>query len=642
MIQSVKYVSVLCLKEDKEKVLFSLQKCGEMMLCESENSVRQASASADTLRRIDTLRENLKPYKQKKGLFAPVAEVEENTFDIISEATLDSASESEKAVNTINSASSDISKLNDINKQLLPWKNLKYSPSQLVDDKYVSYTPGCVPTSSFESFASLADENGYAYEVIGEEGPKTYMIVASLKDDSLSILASKGFEKLVLPDIQVSPSERLEEIRSETIKKEEEISKLKAKLSEKLENDNSDDILYEQYKAVSERETAPVIATDETVIIEGWVPENRVSKIEPAVKKATDTYDIEVRDPVDGEDVPTVLKNNKIVSQFEGITNMFSVPIYGGIDPNPVMAPWYWIIFGLMMGDAGYGAMMLILGLGFKYLIKPKGGTLALCNVILYSSITSIIAGVVFGSYFGSSLLPPLWFSTISFGGSGESGDSNGPIKMLIFTLVVGVLHIFTGILTKAYYDIKAGNVKDAIYDQFSWFFILLGICVFVVGKALDVPGFVAYVGIGMIGAGVIVVLCTAGREKPNIIGKAAGGLLGLYDITGYMSDILSYSRILALGLSTGVVGWVMNLLASMVAGSIPVLGWVFAILIYIVGHVFNLVLGLLSAYVHDSRLQYIEFYGKFYEGNGRLFKPFAVSTSTINIKNNITEEQNS
>ncbi len=639
MIQSVKYVSVLCLKEDKEKVLFSLQKCGEMMLSESENSVRSASSSADTLRRIDTLRDNLKPYKQKKGLFAPPAEIEASSFDTISESTLDSANESEKIVNSINAASSDISKLNDAGKQLLPWKNLKYSPSDLEDDKYVSYTPGCVPTSSLEAFTSFAEENGFACEVIGEEGAKTYLIVASLKDESLSPLAAKGFEKLILPDISASPSERLEEVRKEVQSKEEEVVRLKAKLSEKLASDNSDDILYEQYKAVTERETAPVIATDAAVIIEGWVPSDKVDKIEPAVKKATDVYDIEMRDPIEGESVPTVLKNNKIVSQFEGITNMFSVPIYGGVDPNPVMAPWYWIIFGLMMGDAGYGLMMLLLGLGFKYLIKPKGGTLALCNVILYSSITSIIAGVVFGSYFGSSIFPPLWFSTISFDGT---GDSNGPIKMLIFTLVVGVLHIFTGILTKAYYNIKDGNVKDAIYDQFSWFFILLGICVFVVGKVLDVPSFVEYVGIGMIGIGVIVVLFTAGREKPNIIGKATGGLLGLYDITGYMSDILSYSRILALGLSTGVVGWVMNLLASMVAGSIPVLGWVFAILIYIVGHVFNLVLGLLSAYVHDSRLQYIEFYGKFYEGNGRLFKPFAVSTSTINIKNNITEEQNS
>ncbi len=639
MIQSVKYVSVLCLKEDKEKVLFSLQKCGEMMLCESENSVRPASSASDSLRRIDNLRENLKPYKQKKGLFASPAEIDGSAFDVISESSVDSANESEKMINDINAASSDVAKLSDMDKQLLPWKNLKFSPSELESDKYVAYTTGSVPTSSFASFTETAEEKGIAVEVIGEEGPKTYVVIASLKDESLSPLAAKGFEKLILPDLAVSPAERLEQVRSEAERKKEKITSLKAKLAEKLESDNSDDLLYEQYKARAERDTAPVIATDEAVIIEGWVPADRVDRIEPAVRKATDVYDIETRDPAEGESVPTVLKNNKIVSQFEGITNMFSVPVYGGVDPNPVMAPWYWIIFGLMMGDAGYGAMMLLLGLGFKYLIKPKGGTLALCNVILYSSITSIIAGVVFGSYFGSSLLPPLWFSTISFDGS---GDSNGPIKMLIFTLVVGVLHIFTGILTKAYYNIKDGNVKDAICDQFSWFFILLGICVFVVGKALDVPAFVAYVGIGMIAAGVIVVLFTAGREKPNIIGKATGGLLGLYDITGYMSDILSYSRILALGLSTGVVGWVMNLLASMVAGSIPVLGWVFAILIYIVGHVFNLVLGLLSAYVHDSRLQYIEFYGKFYEGNGRLFKPFAVSTSTINIKNNITEEQNS
>ena len=139
---------------------------------------------------------------------------------------------------------------------------------------------------------------------------------------------------------------------------------------------------------------------------------------------------------------------------------------------------------------------------------------------------------------------------------------------------------------------------------------------------------------------GAVIVLLTAGREKKGIFGKITGGLVGLYGVTSYLSDILSYSRILALSLATGVVGMVMNILAGMVSSGIPipVVRFIPALLIYVVGHVFNLALGLLSAYVHDCRLQYIEFYGKFYEGGGTLFKPFAVKTKYASIKYNDAE----
>lgn len=180
----------------------------------------------------------------------------------------------------------------------------------------------------------------------------------------------------------------------------------------------------------------------------------------------------------------------------------------------------------------------------------------------------------------------------------------------------------------KMYADIRAGHVWDAIFDQLSWMVLITG------AALLFLPA-TSTVGMVMAIAGAVTILLTAGRKKPGVFGKITGGLLGLYNITGYASDILSYSRILALSLATGVVGMVMNLLAGMLQGSI--IGFVFSLLVYIVGHAFNLAMGLLSAYVHDSRLQYIEFFGKFYEGGGYAFKPLSVDTKYVDVVDETT-----
>ena len=200
------------------------------------------------------------------------------------------------------------------------------------------------------------------------------------------------------------------------------------------------------------------------------------------------------------------------------------------------------------------------------------------------------------------------------------------PVKMLVLTLVVGGLHILTGMIVKAVLNVKAGHPWSALFDQFSWMLILIGAGLIFISRTRLVGIVLAAVGAG-------IVLLTAGRAKKGIFGKITGGLVGLYGVTNYMSDILSYSRILALSLATGVVGMVMNMLAGMVRGSVPVIGLLFALLIYAVGHVFNLALSLLSAYVHDCRLQYIEFYGKFFDGGGKMFKPFSIQTKYIQLK---------
>lgn len=619
MIRSVKFVSVLCLKEDERSVLDRLQKCGEMMLCDTQTSVRETAESAESLRRLELLRENIKPYAPKKPLFGEPPTVDRSEFETVSEKEKVSARATESALAEIAETESSIDKSKDLLARLAPWEDLSTAFEDLDKNAYVTLIPGTVREAGYDRFAKAAEENGVSVDVISRDSACAYVVAAAMKDDDVSWMGGAGFEKAALPQVSGTAKQNIESLKAELAQKEPRLQQLKDSLEQKLKEDHSADLLYEQTKAAIDRETAPVTKTADAVLIEGWVPEDRADRIEKAVKKATDVYSVEFRDPLPGETPPTVLGNNRIVSKFEGITNMFSIPHYGGIDPNPVMTPWYWIIFGLMMGDVGYGAMMLVLGLILKLVMKPKGAMADIFDVVIYSSVTSVIAGVLFGSYFGETWNPILF------------SPMEEPMNMLIFTLGVGVAHIFTGLITAMYYNVKAGKWLDAVADQLSWILAISGIAMLLIPSLSKVGVILAIIGAAII-------LLTAGRAKPTLFGKISGGLVGLYGITGYMSDILSYSRILALSLSTGVVGMVMNLLAGMVANSIPVLGYVFAFLIYAVGHVFNLALGLLSAYVHDCRLQYIEFYSKFYEGNGTLFNAFKLEPKTIKINNN-TEE---
>lgn len=611
MIAPMKYVSVICLKEDREKVLSRLQRFGGIMLTETEKSSYGDLSSGQNVRRMEKLISDLKPYAEKKGLLSQNPEVSISDFEKISAEDLEKSEEMERLISKIDSLEARLSKDKALLEMLSPWENLSISAEEMGDGCYCTFIVGTVPKRSVEGFAAAAKTAGISVEIVSENETTVYTAAVLMKNESMNPLTEQGFEKLSFPISEGTVKESIERLEKDISVNEKELSAAKEELSELANSTDAPSKMFEQFKAESERQSAPFTETLETVMLEGWVSEPDLEKAEKAVKSATDVYSFEHREPFPDEEPPTMLENPKLVGQFEGITNMFSVPKYGGIDPNAVMAPWYWIIFGMMMADAGYGLLMAVLIFIGKKLMKPKGETAKLMNVLWYSSITTMIFGVLFGSYFGETWNPIL-FSPIE-----------NPVAMLILTIVVGVIHIFTGMIVQIVINCRQGKVLDAVFDQVSWMLLISGI-----GMIFLKP--VKNVGIILAAVGALIILLTAGRAKKGIFGKIAGGLGGLYGITGYLSDILSYSRILALGLATGVVGMVMNMLAGMI--QVNIIGFILSLLIYIVGHIFNLVLGLLSAYVHDCRLQYIEFYSKFYDGNGKLFKPFAIETKYIDI----------
>lgn len=464
-------------------------------------------------------------------------------------------------------------------------------------------------------------ESGSEINLLGLAPDGQALVYANYIGDDLHVqelVKAMGFNEISLPKNNRFVSEIIKEKEEQVDANLKRIEELENKLREFAEDANRLELLNDQIASLRELKTAPVRLTLETAYLEGWLRNDQIDVLEKAIKKATQVYDLEIVEPREDEVSPTYTKNNRFVSAFEAVTNMFSRPQPGEVDPNPAMSIWFWFIFGMMMGDVGYGILMFVIFFALIKIKKPKGESIKLYKLLLYSSITTVFWGVMFGSYFGYSLWKPVLLDPIS--------DMQ---TLLVISLVVGALHVITGILVGAYNNIIQGKWLDAIFDQFSWVILIVG------AGLIFVPS-LNRVGIALAITGAVIILFTAGRAKKNIFSKLLGGLGSLYGATGYASDILSYSRILALSLSTAVIGMVMNILAEMVMGSF--IGYIAAAAIYLVGHLFNLVMGLLSAYVHDSRLQYIEFFGKFYEGGGYPFAPLSYNLKYIDEVNEKVE----
>lgn len=618
MIVPMKKATLIALKEDVDELILELQKCGEFMIIPPENEGEQKSSSADKVdlkaQQTEAMLKLMNKY-HKSGFFEdrPVVDYDTFTAENIKGESL--AAETSRVSAEITTLETEISAIQNQNIQLEPWKGLDLPLDQLESAKSVRIITGFVQPMIEDDVKQLISENDadcYELGLTGEGRAVAMVVYEGDAEGMIDGLKTIGFNESTPPKL----SGTADQLIASNLKKiedcEQKIETYDKELADLSKGKTDLELLKDQYDSEEERQAVRYGETVETAILEGWVRSDKVSTIEKTVAQVTDCYDLEFIDPPEGEQPPTVTKNSKFLSQFETITDMFARPEPGTLDPAPIAGPWYWLIFGMMMGDVGYGICMLVMFGAFLKIKKPKGDFGKLVRVLFYSSFTTILFGVLFGSYFGAEWFPPILFVPLE-----------DPITMMIVCLVIGVLHMFCGMGIAIAEKVKNGKPLDAIFDELSWMVLLTGL------GFLFIPA-LATIGKWMAIVGAAVIFLTAGREKPTIVGKITGGLLGLYDISSYVSDILSYSRILALSLATAVIAYVMNLLAGMVSGS--VIGFIFAILIYLVGHAFNLVMSLLSAYVHDSRLQYIEFFSKFYEGGGYAFKPLSIKDNHVDV----------
>lgn len=365
----------------------------------------------------------------------------------------------------------------------------------------------------------------------------------------------------------------------------------------------------------SQKEAVSNLARTKTAfLLEGWVPEPLVTDLEKILAEKTETALLVVQDPGPEENVPVLLQNGRVTDAYEVVTRMYSTPSRHELDPTPLMAPFFFVFFGMCLSDAGYGVILSLLAYLLTRKIKLKGMGKQLIKLLFLGGISAFFAGILMGSWFGDLInIKPLWFNPL-----------DDPMRMLIVSCILGGIHIFTGMGVQAYQNIKRGKILDAVFDQGLWYVFLIGLVL------LFLPQWGA-IGKWMSIAGAAGLVLTQGRSQKGIFKKFSSGLVSLYDVTGFLSDILSYSRLLALGLATGVIASAINTMGGLLSGS--VVGFIVMIILLIGGHSFNLIINTLGAYVHTSRLQYIEFFGKFFEGGGSPFQPFCKTTKFIEIE---------
>lgn len=651
----MKKIEVAALAKDRDRILSTLTREGTVEIVPVHKE--EATASPEDQKRLretiqlrsrlaDALKEMDRRFPpENKSLFTLREKISEDDFKQASEeseALEQSLSAWEDALSAEHELKNQIANRRDQQSILEVWRDVPIDLSVTETEKtFVIYGISNDPQLFAELKTQLADEAPEtALLSLKEIGKQKLLAVLTRKTDAARVrsrLTGADIHPLPLVGQEGTPAEVYARLESE-------ITGLEASLAE---NRHTQKTLSEKrasfqvlYDALGEEEAKLTAAaklgqTDRTIYFSGWIPERRAERTK---KKLLETADaaVSLRDPLEGEEFPILLVNNKFNQAFEVILTLFGAPTNDESDPMPAMAPFYMLIFGMMLSDVGYG---LLLTLGTAYLIygmKVEGSVRAMSKMLMLSGVASIVWGFMFGGFFGDLVsvlsnnrvhFPALWFDPM-----------DAPMNLLVFSMIFGIVHLFVGMGMKILNAKRFGNLWDGLFETVPWYLIITGILVLLGGSAGlvegDLAGVLSNVGKWMMIVGAALVIIGRIRSASNPFKGFFSGILGLYDITSWLSDILSYSRILALVLATSVIAVVFNSIAGMMLGLPTPLNYVVFAIIAIPTHLLNLALSSLSAYVHASRLQYIEMFGKFFDGGGRYYQPLRRDTKYINVLN--------
>lgn len=500
---------------------------------------------------------------------------------------------------------------------LAPYANMHAPFSKFKDTATASVLLGEVAKTKVALFEKIESEYGGVYEVFqgsGNSDGVAIVIDKSKREDIQQLLADTEFTAC-----SISSDSTPEEMRAQAEKNLAETEKERNLAIEAIMTFENifDDVkrLHDYFtlevaKAESENRTQ---TTSSTYYLEAWLPEGEKDRVDKDLENSPLSLAYTIREPLESETPPTFVESNGVVAPYESVTNMFSVPFYKEIDPNPSVAFFFFLIFGMMLGDAGYG-LLLTLGTGIILALrKPPKGEMNLVKIMFMGGISTFIWGFLFGSYFGLSATDLgiwCWFNPIE-----------DPMPLLILSLAVGVVQMFFGMAINMVALIKKHQPVWGISSAFSWYFLALGIGGIFGASYIGAWAKTAGIVFAVLGVVLLMLSGTFGKRGAK---KVTGALSSLYGIINFFSDMMSYTRIFGLGLASGVIGMVFNEIASVISGMMPFkfMGVIVTIIICIIGHTFNISINALGAYVHNSRLQFVEFFGKFYTGGGELFAP--------------------
>ena len=634
-IVKMKKLRVMALAECREDLLGGLQHLGCVEISEPNLSdpawsalLRRGSSSlAPTRTEIAAAHTALAAIKQyakvKDGLFIQRRQVSEQEFlDPTGKEQAKAVSqEIGGALREISRLQGDEARLTARRQALAPWASLDM-PLELEGTAHARFRlmvcPGGTDIGAVR--IALADVAAELYEVSADK-QQTYVLLLchrAEEETAQELLRPFNFSAVAFPGITGTAAENMDALDQSLAdnKKAQE-----AAAAAIVQDAKSRDVLrmyLDQLRAEAEKDaSAERLLTDGTILFfEGWAPAESLREVEKLLQSMDCAWEAEDPAPEEIHDVPVRLKNNWLTKPLNMVTEMYSLPAYNNVDPNPLMAPFFILFYGIMMADMGYGLLMFLAGFFISRKYRPKGTMGHLFGLMTLCGVSTFIMGAITGGFFGDFLTQAVLLTTgKEFALPALFTPLDDTLMILLGSMALGLVHIITGMAISFVRKLQNGAVLDAVFEEVTWWVVFLGIGL----TALGITNLVLYLGILLVVAG------------PLITGKGFGKVTGIFaslynHITGYFGDILSYSRLMALMLAGSVIAQVFNTLGA-IPGNIIVF-----IIISMAGNALNFALNLLGCYVHDLRLQCLEFFNKFYEDGGKPFRPLAMDTKYVDI----------
>ena len=600
---------------------------GVQVFCAGDG--KSADALLRTSARLTSALETLKHYETKKGgLFAarPEKTIGELFSDEAYAAALDTAQAVLDAQDARSRLAAEKSRLTAVRESFVPWQQLPL-PLETLGTQHTRILLGTVPaqtdlealrTKVFEA----ADE--VQLEQISADQQSLYLLVFVHKCAAEAVgaaLREAGFALTTFDGVQGTAAENIRRTDEAIAACEQQDAEKLAELTALAAQKPALQLAFDRCtQEISKAQAADrLVHSEKTFCLGGWVPCEDVGKLEALLSGFCCAWELTDPAPEEYPDVPVKLKNNKLTWPLNMVTEMYSLPAYDGVDPNPLMAPFFILFYGIMMADMGYGLLMILASIIITKKSRPKGTSGQMFGLMFSCGISTFLMGALTGGFFGDFL--PQLVGIIDPDTTFKALPSlftplDDTITILIGAMALGFVQIVTGMAISFVEKIKKGQIMDAIWEELTWWVVFAGIAC----MALGVTNIVLYVGLAMVVVG-------SGWSAKGF-GKVTAIFGSVYNhVTGYFGDILSYSRLMTLMLAGSVIASVFNTLGA-IPGNV-----VFFLLVSVAGNGLNFALNLLSCYVHDLRLQCLEYFGKFYQDGGKPFEPLAINTKYVDIQ---------
>ena len=600
---------------------------GVQVFCAGDG--KGADALLRTSARLTSALETLKHYETKKGgLFAarPEKTIGELFSDEAYAAALDTAQAVLDAQDARSRLAAEKSRLTAVRESFVPWQQLPL-PLETLGTQHTRILLGTVPAQTdLEALRAkvfeAADE--VQLEQISADQQSLYLLVFVHKCAAEAVgaaLREAGFALTTFDGVQGTAAENIRRTDEAIAACEQQDAEKLAELTALAEQKSALQLAFDRCtQEISKAQAADrLVHSEKTFCLGGWVPCEDVGKLEALLSGFCCAWELTDPAPEEYPDVPVKLKNNKLTWPLNMVTEMYSLPAYDGVDPNPLMAPFFILFYGIMMADMGYGLLMILASIIITKKSRPKGTSGQMFGLMFSCGISTFLMGALTGGFFGDFL--PQLVGIIDPDTTFKALPSlftplDDTITILIGAMALGFVQIVTGMAISFVEKIKKGQIMDAIWEELTWWIVFAGIAC----MALGVTNIVLYVGIGMVVVG-------SGWSAKGF-GKVTAIFGSVYNhVTGYFGDILSYSRLMTLMLAGSVIASVFNTLGA-IPGNVVIF-----LIVSMLGNGLNFALNLLSCYVHDLRLQCLEYFGKFYKDGGRPFKPLAINTKYVDIQ---------